>query len=67
MEEPTPLTTPFHDLQNRIDVAMFAMNTFGPQGAKRLKKGSFSNKEGQVKACPGLDPGETRKSACGKI
>ncbi len=41
MEEPTPLTTPFHDLQNRIDVAMFAMNTFGPQGAKRFKKGEF--------------------------
>ena len=56
----TPLTTRFHDIQNRIDDAMFARNTFGLQGANRLKKGSFSNKEAQVKACPGLDPGETK-------
>lgn len=41
MEEHTPLTTRFHDLQNRIDDAMFARNTFGPQGVKRLKKGEF--------------------------
>ena len=39
MAEHTPLTTRFHDIQNRIDVALFAMNTFGPQRAKRLKKG----------------------------
>ena len=36
MDEHTPLTTRFHDIQNRIDDAMFARNTFGPQGAKRL-------------------------------
>ena len=36
MEEHTPLTTRFHDLQNRIDDAMFARNTFSSQGAKRL-------------------------------
>ena len=43
MDEHAPLTTPFHDIQNRIDDAMFAMNmnTFGRQGAKRLKKGEF--------------------------
>ncbi len=41
MEEHTPLTTPSHDKQNRIDDAMFARNTFGPQGAKRLKIGEF--------------------------
>ena len=41
MDEHTPLTTRFHDLQNRIDDAMFASNTFGLQGANRLKKGEF--------------------------
>ena len=43
MGKHAPLTTRFYDIQNRIDDAMFAMNTFGLQGAKRLKKGSFSN------------------------
>ncbi len=33
MDEHSPLITPFQDIQNRIDDAMFAMNTFGPQGA----------------------------------
>ena len=41
MDEHIPLTTPFHDIQNRTDDAMFARNTFGPQGAKRLKKREF--------------------------
>ncbi len=35
MDEPTPLTTRFHDIQNRTDDAMFARNTLGPQGANR--------------------------------
>ncbi len=38
MEENTPLTTRFYDKQNRIDDAMFARNTFGPQGAKRFEQ-----------------------------
>ena len=41
MDKHAPLTTCFQDIQNRIDDAMFAMNTFGPQGAIRLKKGEF--------------------------
>ncbi len=32
MGKHAPLTTCFHDIQNRIDDAMFAMNTFGHAG-----------------------------------
>ena len=32
MGKHSPLTTCFHDKQNRIDDAMFAMNTFGHEG-----------------------------------
>ncbi len=43
------LTTRFHDIQNRIDDAMFAMNTFGHAGGGTFKKKeSFSNKEEHV-------------------
>ncbi len=42
MDKHAPLTTCFQDIQNRIDDAMFAMNTFGHEGAERLKKGRVS-------------------------
>ncbi len=32
------LTTRFQDIQNRIDDAMFAMNTFGHAGGETFKK-----------------------------
>ena len=48
MGKHAPLTTCFQDIQNRIDDAMFAMNTFGHAGGGTLKKKeSFSNKEEQ--------------------
>ena len=41
-----PLTSRFQDIQNRIDDATFAMNTFGHAGGGTFKKKeSFSNKE----------------------
>ncbi len=50
MGKHAPLTTCFQDIQNRIDDAMFAMNTFGHAGGGTFKKKeSFSNKEEHVK------------------
>ena len=41
-----PLTSRFQDIQNRIDDATFAMNTFGHAGGGTFKKKEiFSNKE----------------------
>ena len=65
MGKHAPLTTCFHDIQNRIDDAMFAMNTFSPQGAKRLKKETFSNKEVEVKLVPDLI--RERQSLCEQL
>ena len=49
MGKHSPLTTRFHYTQNRIDDAMFAMNTFGHAGGGTFKKKeSFSNKEEHV-------------------
>ncbi len=49
MSKHAPLTTCFQDIQNRIDDATFAMNTFGHAGGGTFKKKeSFSNKEEQV-------------------
>ncbi len=41
MGKHAPLTTCIHDIQNRIDNAMFAMNTFGHWRAERFKKREF--------------------------
>ena len=55
MGKHSPLTSRFQDIQNRIDDAMFAMNTFGHAGGGTLKKKeSFSNKEEHVKPVPDL-------------
>ena len=55
MGKHSPLTTCFQDIQNRIDDAMFAMNTFGHErGGTFKKKESFSNKEEHVKPVPDL-------------
>ncbi len=55
MGKHAPLTTCFQDIQNRIDDAMFAMNTFGHAGGGTFKKKeSFSNKEEHVKPVPDL-------------
>ena len=49
MGKHAPLTTCFQDIQNRIDDAMFAMNTFSHAGGGTFKKKeSFSNKEEHV-------------------
>ena len=49
------LTSRFQDIQNRIDDATFAMNTFGHAGGGTFKnKESFSNKEEHVKPVPDL-------------
>ena len=36
MDKHAPLTTRFHDIQNRIDDAMLAMNPFGNPGGRLL-------------------------------
>ena len=55
MAKHSPLTSRFQDIQNRIDDATFAMNTFGHAGGGTFKKKeSFSNKEEHVKPVPDL-------------